>query len=421
MLRLARALVLIFGLSIVVLGLLGGSIGIAVSILANDPDLLAMITFSASTMILTVGLGTILAWQAWRAIQGYPSTTFQPSRIWLLALLFPLAVLIGHLVLSLNLLPVVTFPLLHVAVAVLPPLLILALVGHGLGAVTSRRDLIFQFASGALISTLFAFALEAIAGLSVLTATLLGVAIQPGGPELLQEVSTYLREPTWLQDPLALAPSLMSPIIWMAALAFVSGVVPLIEEGVKTIGVGIMAYRRPTLSQAFFWGLAGGAGFAFVEGVLNTAGSPEALAPLVLSRVGATLLHCFTGGLMGLAWYHVLTRRRWSYGVSLYFASVAIHALWNALSAGIVFLSLETVATDSTSDAQMLAGLGALAILAMLLILALAIALALLGVTRHVRKRSPAPDQTGPHTLTPNVGGAGLQRAPGEKQPPPED
>lgn len=415
MLRLARVLVLIFGLSVAVLGFLGGSIGIVVSIMANDADLLAMITFSVSTMILTVGLGMILAWQAWRAIQRYPSTPFRPKRIWPLVLLFPSTLLMGYLILSLNLLPVVAFPFLHVAVALLPPMLILALVGRGLGTITSRRDLILQFASGAFLTTLFAFALEAIAGLSILTATFLGVAVLPGGPELLREVATYLREPTWLQDPLTLAPSLMSPIILVAAVAFVAGVVPLIEEGVKTIGVGIMAYRRPTLPQAFYWGLAGGAGFAFVEGLLNTSGNLETWAPVVLVRIGATLLHCLTGALMGMAWYNVLARRRWGHGMALYSASVAVHALWNALSAGIALLSLDAVGTDATSDAQMLAGLGALTILIMLLVLALATALALVGLTRHVRQRDPTPDAAEPHTLTPSTGGVVVQPAPGEK------
>lgn len=421
MLRVARVLVLITGLSIAVLGLLGGGIGVVVGLLANDADSLAVITFSVSTMILMVGLGMMLAWQAWRAIQGYPSTTFRPRRIWLLALLFPLAILMGHLVLSLNLLPIVTFPFLHVAVAALPPMLILALVGRGLGEVTSRRDLIFQFSSGAFLAPLLAFALEAIAGLGLLTATSLGVAIQPDGPELLQKMATYLRDPTWLQDPLTFAPSLMSPIILVAALAFVAGVVPLIEEGVKTIGVGIMAYRQPTLPQAFFWGLAGGAGFAFVEGLLNTSGSLETWAPIVLLRVGATLLHCFTGALMGLAWFNVLVKHRWGYGVGLYSASVGVHALWNALTAGIVLFSLETLGGDSASNAQMLAGVGVLAILAALLILALATALALMGLTRHVRKRSPTPEPSEPHILDSSAGGAVLQRAPGEKQLPPEE
>ncbi len=414
--RLARVLVLIAGLGIAVLGLVGGSIGVFVSLLADDVDLLATITLIVSAMILAVGLGTILAWQAWQAIQETPPTIFRPKHIWLLALLFPLAVLMGHLVLSLNLLPVVSFPLLHVAVAALPPLFILALVGRGLGEITSRRDLILQFSSGAFLSTLIAFALEAIAGLSALAAAFLGVMIQPDGPALFEELAKYLEDPNWLQDPLALAPSLMSPHILVTALAFVAGVVPLIEEGVKTIGVGFMAYRRPTLPQAFFWGLAGGAGFAFVEGLINTSGNLQTWTSVAVLRVGATLLHCFTGALMGIAWYNILAKRRWGYGVGLYSASVAVHGLWNALSAGIVFVSLEALGGDSANDTLMLASFGVLAILAFLLVLALAIALALIGLTRHVRKRSLRPNRTESHTLNSSASGTAPQHVPGEKQ-----
>ena len=400
---------------------MGGSVGVFFSLLANDADTLAMITSSVSAMMLTVGLGTVLAWHAWQAIQGHPSTTFRPRRFWLLALLFPLVVLMGHLVLSLNLVPVVSFPLLHVAVAAFPPVFILAWVGRSLGEVTSRRDLILQFSSGAFLSTLLAFVLEAIAGLSVLTAASVGVAIQPNGPELLEKLATYLGDPTWLQDPLVLAPSLMSPVILMTALALVSGVVPLIEEAVKTIGVGIMAYRRPTLPQAFYWGLAGGAGFAFVEGLLNTSSNLGSWAPVALLRVGATLLHCFTGALMGLAWYHLLGQRRCRYGLGLYSISVAAHSLWNALSAGIVFFSLGALRGNSASDTPILAGLGVLAILAGLLVLALAIALALMGLTRHVRQRRPLPDPAEPHVLAPGPGGAILRPGPNERQPAQEE
>ena len=416
MLRLARVLVLIAGLGIAMLGLVGGSIGVFISVLANDADRLAMITLIVSAMILAIGLGTILAWQAWQAIRGTPSTTFRPKQIWLLALLFPLAVLMGHLILSLNLLPVVSFPLFHVVVAALPPVFLLSLVGRGLGEVISRRDLVLQFSSGAFLSTLIAFALEAIAGLGVLTAAFLSVIIQPGGPALLQDLAKYLQDPTWLQDPLALTPSLLSPIIMGTVLAFVAGIVPLIEEAVKTIGVGIMAYRRPTLPQAFFWGLAGGAGFAFVEGLLNTSGNLQTWAPAAVLRVGATLLHCFTGALMGLAWYNVLAKRRWGYGVGLYCASVAVHGLWNALSAAIAFVSLQALGGDPANDTLMLSGFGVLAILALLLVLALAIALAFIGLTRHVRKRSLSPDRTKAHTPTPSPAAADPQHVPDEKE-----
>jgi hypothetical protein len=119
---------------------------------------------------------------------------------------------------------------------------------------------------------------------------------------------------------------------------------------------------------------------------------------------------------MGLAWYNVLAKRRWGYALGLYSTSVAVHGLWNALSAGIAFISMEALGDDSANDTMMLASFGVLAILALLLVLALGIALALVGLTRHVRKRSLTPDRTEPHVLTSSSGGAAVQHLPGEKQ-----
>lgn len=405
--NLMRVLVLLAALSIVGLGILGGSVGTLISLLGlsnNEAEPLVMVTFGMSLLTVMVGLGLILAWHAWRAIQGYPSSIFRPRRIGLWGLAFVLAVLLGHMVLSLDLLPVVTFPILHIAAAILPPLIILALVGRGLGAVSSLRDVILQTASGAFLSTPLAFGLEATAILAFSTATLAGVAIRPGGQALLQRMATYLEDPTWFQDPTALAPAFMSPVIVAAATVFVSGVIPLIEEAVKTVGVGLMAYRRPTLPQTLLWGLAGGAGFALVEGLLNTSGGLEAWTPVILLRVGATLLHCFTGALMGLAWYNVLSKRRWLHGLGLYTASVAVHSLWNALSIGMALFSLGAIDSDITGADQMATGLGIVTILALLVVLAVVMALGLLGLTNYTRKHSPAAGSPETRPAPPIIG-----------------
>ena len=381
-------LVLIVALGVAALGFLGGSFGFLLGLFTHDAGSLGIATFSLSVLILATGLGLVLAWHTWRAIRGYPSPVFRPRRIGLLILLFPLSLVLGQSVLALDLLPLVTFPLFHVTATILPAVIILALVSRGLGTMTSRRDVAFQVSSGAFLSAPLAFALEAIALLSILVAVVIGLAARPGGAELIQGLTTALQNPALLQDSSFLAPALNSPAIMAFAGAFVVGIVPLIEEGVKAVGVGLRAYRKPTLPQAFLWGLAGGAGFAIVEGLLNTAGGGEAWAPIVLLRVGATLLHCFTGALMGVAWYTALGKQKWHYGLGLYASSIAIHGLWNALSIGMILLSLSQSATELTAGSQAVAGLRFGIILVLLASLALVMAFSLLGLTLLLRKRS---------------------------------
>jgi RsiW-degrading membrane proteinase PrsW (M82 family) len=166
-----------------------------------------------------------------------------------------------------------------------------------------------------------------------------------------------------------------------------AGIVPVIEEGVKAIGVGLMAYRRPSLAQAYLWGVAGGAGFALAEGLFNSAGGLDVWAVVALLRVGATLLHSVTGGLMGIAWYSVLAGRRWLRGLGLYAASVVVHALWNTLAAGMTLVSLATMSGEMTDANQGLVGMGIFGLLALLLLLALVVTLGLVGLTRYVKSR----------------------------------
>jgi hypothetical protein len=396
-----RVLVLIAALGIAALGFLGGSIGLLFSFSANDTNSLSSATLSLSLLVLTVGFGLLLAWHTGSAIRGRPSPVFRPGKIGFLALLFALSLIFGQIMLSQNLLPILSFPPFHVAATILPALVILALVGRGLGQITSRRDIVFQLTGGAFLGAPLAFTLEALALLSLLGVTLIALAARPRGQELIHFWSTYLQDPTHLQDPNLLDPLFASPAIVAAIALFVAGLVPLVEEGVKTVGVGLMGYRKPTISQAFLWGLAGGAGFAIVEGLLNTVGGFAAWAPLVLVRVGATLLHCITGALMGIAWYNALVKRRWSRSLGLYATCVAIHGMWNALSIGMVLVSLGQTGTNLTASDHSMTAMGIVIMLVLLGTLALTMALSLLGLTRYIRKHNPPPQIAESHPPLP--------------------
>ena len=400
MLKLVRVLALVGALCLVGIGLLGGGLGILVGLLDSAGDLLTMVVFSISFLVVTVGLGLAVAWQAGQALQGRRSGPFRPRRVWILGLAFVLALAMGQLVLTLDLLPVVTFPLFYMAAAILPPLMALALVGGGLGGVSRWRDVVVQTGSGAFLSTFLAFTLEFIFIFGLLIALFMAVAVRPGGPELLQALAERLQDPAWLQNPSALAFVAQSPIVLAVLLLVLSGVVPLVEEAVKTVGVGLLMVRRPGVPEAFLWGVASGAGFALVEGLLNGAGALETWLPITLLRVGATLMHCLTGGLMGLAWHILFVTRRPLRALGLYAASVGVHSLWNALTIIVSWLSLSTLEEGMPSASQMLAGAGTLTSLALLVVLILAAGLGLLGLTLYIRKRYPA---TSPDSLQPSV------------------
>jgi len=389
--KLARILVFILSLTIIVVGLVGGGLGLLVSALDPGNDLLTAVTLSVSFLVLLVGCGLALAWHSYRAIQEKPSAPFYPKRSWILIVAFVLALIAGQVILVLKLLPVVTFPLFHVAAVVLPALVILGLAGWRLGGVTRWRDIALQTSSGALLATFLAMILETIVFMGLLFAALIAVAVQPSGLEQIEQLTILLEGITQVQDLDSLAFLARSPLVIAAVFLVAAVLIPLIEEAVKAIGVPFFAYRRPSLAQAFLWGLAGGAGFALAEGMFNAAGALEVWGAVALVRTGATTLHCFTGALMGLAWYNLLVERRWGRALGLYAASVSVHGLWNALTVAMTTLSLSTLDGEVAESSIGFVGLGVTGSMVLLGILALAVAAGLVGLTLYVAKRTPEP------------------------------
>ncbi len=397
-----RILTFVGALCITGVGAMLGVSGIAVGLIGGGSDTLTLVTSSASILGLTTGLGAASAWHAWRAMQGRPSAAFRPKRVWLLGVIFVLALILGQTMLSLSFLPALTFPLLHMGAAVLPALIILALAGRALGTATTWRDMVLQMASGAFLALPLAMVLEGTIILLFASAAILGVAWQPGGQDLILKVAPFLEDLSWLQEPVSLAATVLTPTAIIVALGLVAGLVPLLEEAVKTIGVGLVAYRRPSLAQSVLWGLAAGAGFAAVEGLLNTTGALESWLSAVLLRIGTTAMHSVTGALMGLAWYQLVTRRSWLHGLTIYAGSAAIHGLWNGIALAMAVVSIKAAGNGISESTQAMAGLGTLTMLLLQLGLALCMAGGLAGVLVYVRRSTrpvAAGKQAGPASI----------------------
>ena len=188
MLKSVRVAVLVVALLIVAFGLVVGCVGIALALLNPNADRLLGITASGALLVLAAGLGLALAWQAWQAVRGRGSDPFRPRRVWLLVLVFLLALALGQAILTLNLLPALTFPPFHVVAAVMPSVIIVCMAGRSLTGLTRWRDIVLQTSSGAFVATTISFALEMAAGLGLIAVVSAVVAMQPGGQELLQSL-----------------------------------------------------------------------------------------------------------------------------------------------------------------------------------------------------------------------------------------
>lgn len=400
-----RAVVFVAGLGIVALGLAGALAVLALALLSTPDERLAGTTAGAGILALAAGLGLPLAWHAWQAMQGRPSSTFRPGKPWVLVAAFVVAVAGGQVALELGLMPSLLFPPFHVVAALAPPLIILALAARGLGGAGRWRDATLQLSSGAFLAVPLAFLIEGALLLGIVILLVAGLMMQPGGAEMVEslgELPTEAIDSTWLQDPEALLPLMLSPGLVFTALLITAVFVPIVEELVKTVGVALMAYRLPDERQAMLWGLAGGAGFAMVEGLFNTTGSLESWAPVIVLRVGATLLHCTTGALVGIAWQQILVRRRWGPALGLYVAAVAMHAAWNTVSVGMAFLQLGAATPQASGIPGQLTAVGTTGLVVMLVALAAGMSLLLIVLTQWLARRArPAAEEAPAHSTSP--------------------
>jgi len=202
-----------------------------------------------------------------------------------------------------------------------------------------KRDFgILTFSIG--ISTPFILLMEVLVIIFLLIVFVSGLY---GKPEFMDLFNNILNNPAALQnDPTSLfsefeniinLPDLMG---WL--LLVVAGIMPLVEELFKTLGVWLLKVRNPDPAESFRIGLLSGGGFALFEGLLSvnslqlySLGFAE-WAGLILGRFGGSLLHILAGGIVGLAIGKFWQDRKLISLLLSYLAAWLLHAAWNALA-----------------------------------------------------------------------------------------
>ena len=386
-LRIAKVLTLLAGSLLILAGLAVGSLYLVLSLFAPHAiggKPLNTGTTGFAIFALTLSLGGALVFQVVSSLSGRSSSPFRlPLPVTFIAA-FVVVVALGVFVSAAGSLGWMLFPVLYVLGIALPVGWVLSLVGNRLvrsGVAITWRETVLQLSSGAFVTTTFALFLEMLAVIGVIVVIVASVLMAPGGADALRSLAASAESPGWLEDPTNIEELLFTPVVAASLFFLLAVAVPLVEELLKTVGVLLMAYRRPSRQQALWWGVLGGAGFAFAEGLFNgnlAVGelSWGLLAPM---RFGTTILHCSTGALMGLGWYALLNHRRLLQWLKYYVSAVILHAVWNALSLGLMFASPDAAQSLGSST---LGTAGPLLLMALLLCMTVAIMLLLLRLVR---------------------------------------
>lgn len=323
-----------------------------------------------SLVVAGMGLGLPLVWQALAGLSGWPSRRFALRPVWGLGLvvLYLIALACGQAVLSLNLAPALTLPPLHVMALALPPLLLF----WGTAARVNEPHYTWREMWAGLGSAFGSLGLAFLVEVSLLLTGILAMATVIAATPNLAERLSHLRPP--LDDPAVselVSSMLRQPAIILMLLVGVSVAVPLVEEALKSLVPALVGvWYKQSVTQLFLWGVAGGAGFAVVEGMLNASLSTDAWVTVALLRIGSSAMHCLTAGLTGWGWGKVWTQRKWLHLLAAYILAVMIHGAWNAISAGMAVVN-SALDPGTLQNALMAVAIALLALLTMGMITAL--------------------------------------------------
>jgi RsiW-degrading membrane proteinase PrsW (M82 family) len=130
----------------------------------------------------------------------------------------------------------------------------------------------------------------------------------------------------------SLAPYLARPAVIYIALVYIAGIVPLIEEVLKPLGVWLLVGRALSPAAGFAAGALSGAGYALFESLALAAGGGEEWAFQAFVRSGTGLVHIATAGLTGYALALAWRENRYIRLGVAYLLSVTLHSLWNGLT-----------------------------------------------------------------------------------------
>jgi membrane protease YdiL (CAAX protease family) len=332
-------------------------------------------------------------------LQRRPSHIYRLPRWWVWLLLFLAVLVIGQAVAMTG--PAAPLmPLFQIAAGALPPLIFLAWAFGAAGrqaAQITRRPTLGSLSWGGLGGAGLALVGEMllmIAGIVVVI-----VALNITDPELtarLQTLFTQMGRGGQGFDMSELAQLASSPVVVIAALTLVGILAPALEEVAKALAVPLVAGtgRRLTRLDGFLFGVAAGAGFAIVEGILNgtlALRMSGSWAGLMVFRGAAAAMHCLASGLVGLGWQAILTERRWLRGIGLGLLAVLLHGAWN-MSAGIISLnSLQAAGSDGLGDMARIGVTGLLVTFMVFLWLAVVSGLAL--IPRRLAATRPQLDE----------------------------
>jgi RsiW-degrading membrane proteinase PrsW (M82 family) len=306
-----------FGILSIIGGLLLLLLGGFAAANGSGDSLAVLTTFAGFTLGPILGGILAIVYSISRVMKRPSPPPSLPSALTMLALTIislGAAVVLWHFYIS----PGLAFAILPLALlsGFLPALTILAFGVQRLGQSTTRRHLWLSLFFGATMAPFFAIIFEGIASVFIYLG--LRIARHDLSPGISDVTST--------------APQSATDVLFI--LLIIAVVAPLVEEGLKPLGVVFIIRRLRSPAEAFLLGLAAGVGFDMVE-TIGYIGSGQAdWVSIAIQRIGAGLLHGVGAAMAALGWYYLINGkgipRRWLKGFGGLAYAVLQHGIFNA-------------------------------------------------------------------------------------------
>ena len=312
----------------------------------HDNETGTTLLIMAVSMILSSLLLALAGYQALRRTSGHETAeqavklTLSSWHIRLALIIWPASIILGQLVINQTDFAWSLLPALNMLAVGIPVWL---LVGLGSGGIVlgPRWRAWGIFGLGLTLGPFLIFAAETLLFASLCALGAIYIALNPGLLQTINALAVRLMYAPSEQAVLrALTPYIFRPATIFAVFASVSALIPIIEELLKPIGVWLFAEDIRTPAEGFALGVLSGAGYALFESLGASAQAGSTWGALLAARLGTSLLHVLTSGLMGWALVLAWRERRFLRLAAVYLLAISMHGLWNALS---VTMTLATV------------------------------------------------------------------------------
>jgi hypothetical protein len=369
-------LLIIFGLSGALLAI-SSALGILMFMFFNRAFFLAadmppLATILTASTLIAIGLLLLpVTWLSFQRVRGrdFDTFTLPPLRAWAWIVLpgfWLLAIILATLFYDA---PGANWftPFLHF-LAIALPIYVAIRVGVNRIPLGSSQRAWGVFGIGMTLSPMLAI----IAEVFFIALGILVVAVFLGfNPDIMAEIDDLISQIEGAPDMDSLlyvvGPLLKNPLTLLAALGFLSFLVPIIEESAKSLGIWLVADRLQSPAQGFALGILSGAGFALAESLSASLTADDAWGFTLAMRAISGSMHMLATGLFGWGIAHARLEKRYLRLFGMMFLAFLLHAAWNAGAvftvAGGVSVMLAMPDIDFVGSLMAIGGVGLLFVL----------------------------------------------------------